>query len=72
MQLLAQRAPEVHIPHVYNTYKIGNVGYIVMDYIPGQTLGKCWATLSDEDRESIRSQLAFPILHHNMNSGTMS
>jgi hypothetical protein len=40
MQLLAQRAPEVPIPHVYNAYKINNIGYIVMEYVPGPTLGQ--------------------------------
>lgn len=57
MHLVAHKTPEVSIPRVYNAYKIGNMGYIVMDYIPGPTLAQCWTTLSVEDRETIQLQL---------------
>lgn len=57
MHLLAQEAPDVPVPHVCNAYKIGDVSYILMEYIPGPTLGKCWNTLSALEREAVASQI---------------
>jgi Phosphotransferase enzyme family len=45
------------VPRVYNAYKIGEVGHILMEYIPGATLGKCWARLSEVEKESVKTQL---------------
>lgn len=50
MHLLFREAPTVHVPHVYNAYKIGEVGYILMEYILGATLGKCWARLLEVEK----------------------
>lgn len=55
--LLRDRAPSVSVPVVYNAYQIGDVSYIVMDYIPGPTVGECWNTLPVEEKDSVISQL---------------
>lgn len=55
--LLRDQAPSVSVPAVYNAYRIGDVSYIVMEYIPGPTVGECWNTLSVEEKNSVISQL---------------
>lgn len=57
LALLCHRAPDIPVPRVYNAYQIGNVSYIVMDYIPGPTIGKCWDKLSTAVKKSVVSQL---------------
>ncbi|KAK2742899.1 hypothetical protein FQN57_005029 [Myotisia sp. PD_48] len=55
--LLHRRAPSVPVPRVYNAYQLGDVSYIVMDYIHGQSLGDCWNGLSEGEKRSVIAQL---------------
>lgn len=55
--MLAEKLPRLPVPRPYNAYKIGEVSYIVMDYVPGPTLAKCWKNLSQQERDSVVSQL---------------
>ncbi|PGH23290.1 hypothetical protein AJ80_02706 [Polytolypa hystricis UAMH7299] len=43
--MLAEQLPHLPVPRAYNAYKIGEVSYIIMDYVPGPTLAKCWKKL---------------------------
>jgi hypothetical protein len=57
MRLLRERAPSVPVPQVYNAYRIGNISYILMEFIPGQTARECWKTLSETEKDSVIAQL---------------
>ena len=57
LDLLSREAPDVSVPRVYNAYMIGKVSYIVMDYVPGQTLSRCWNDLSAAERNSVIDQI---------------
>ncbi|KAL9123519.1 MAG: hypothetical protein Q9217_007051, partial [Psora testacea] len=48
----------VPVPKVHCAFTRKGCTYIVMDYIPGQTLLAWWHTASAESKESIRRQLA--------------
>ncbi|OAX78200.1 hypothetical protein ACJ72_07493 [Emergomyces africanus] len=55
---LAEKLPRLlPVPRAYNAYNIGEVSYIIMDYVPGPTLAKCWKSLSPQARDSVVSQL---------------
>lgn len=55
--MLAKKLPDLPVPRVYNAYRIGEVSYIIMDYIPGLTVSKCWNELSSRDKDLIVCQL---------------
>jgi tRNA A-37 threonylcarbamoyl transferase component Bud32 len=56
LRLIAERAPSVPVPEVYNAYRINGLSYIVMEYIPGEDLG-CWDTFCAEEKQSVLCQL---------------
>ncbi|WEW56739.1 hypothetical protein PRK78_002189 [Emydomyces testavorans] len=55
--MLAERLPSLPIPRVHNAYRIGDISYIIMDYIPGLTAARSWKELSLQDRNLMISQL---------------
>ncbi|KAJ5150472.1 Aminoglycoside phosphotransferase [Penicillium coprophilum] len=55
----------IRVPRVYRTFQVedetqyfGTKGYIVMDFIPGQPLDKCWADLPSDNQRQIATQIA--------------
>ncbi|KAJ9219558.1 hypothetical protein DTO027B5_4826 [Paecilomyces variotii] len=68
LQLVASksniRAPRVHrsIHFNDNTKYFGMMGYIVMDYIDGEPLDRCWGDLSDEQKMDVAKQTAQMII----------
>ncbi|KAJ5853903.1 hypothetical protein N7534_006446 [Penicillium rubens] len=54
------RAPRVHRSFQVedDTQYFGTKGYIVMDFIPGQPLDKCWADLTSDNQRQIAIQIA--------------
>ena len=53
----------IRVPRVYRTFKRNITdtkirGYIVMDYIPGQTVEECWGSLNDSDKQDVAAQVA--------------
>ncbi|KAJ5248451.1 hypothetical protein N7489_002218 [Penicillium chrysogenum] len=54
------RAPRVHRSFQVedDTQYFGTKGYIVMDFIPGQPLDKCWADLTSNNQRQIAIQIA--------------
>jgi len=47
----------VPVPKIFNSYKIGDIAYIIMEYIKGKTLEELWEDLSNEERLTILSEL---------------
>jgi aminoglycoside phosphotransferase len=47
----------IPVPRVYCSFVHNNEAYIVMERMPGESIGKVWSTLSASDRESILAQL---------------
>ncbi|KAJ9410562.1 hypothetical protein DTO045G8_1468 [Paecilomyces variotii] len=68
LQLVASksniRAPRVHrsIHFNDNTKYFSMMGYIVMDYIDGEPLDRCWSDLSDEQKMDVAKQTAQMII----------
>ncbi|RAL00708.1 uncharacterized protein BO80DRAFT_382876, partial [Aspergillus ibericus CBS 121593] len=54
---LVRQSTSVPVPEVINAYMIEDVGFIVMQKIPGTLLAKCWDDLPDESQQSIMKQL---------------
>lgn len=54
---LVRKKTSVPVPRVFNAYTIGDIGFILMEKIPGVELEQCWEGLSRESKESIAKQL---------------
>lgn len=54
---LVSRRTGVPVPQVHNAYMVGDVGYILMDKVPGTPLTDYWDKMSDEEQGSIVEQL---------------
>ncbi|KAL2864275.1 aminoglycoside phosphotransferase family protein [Aspergillus lucknowensis] len=59
--LLAERS-QIPVPEVLSAYTIGDIGFILMTKIDGQTLGSCMDSMSPEDLSAISCQLKAYIL----------
>lgn len=59
--LLAARTT-VPVPEVISAYTIGDIGFILMTKIEGETLSSCWENTSHEQRQSIARQLKSYVL----------
>lgn len=62
---MVAKKTSIRVPKVYRSFNIDGgsglydtVGYIVMDYIDGPSLDKCWVGLSHTTREDIVEQVA--------------
>ncbi|KAJ5462988.1 kinase-like domain-containing protein [Penicillium sp. IBT 31633x] len=47
----------VPVPKGITAYTIGDIGFILMDKIDGETLGSCWDKISQEQHEAITREL---------------
>lgn len=63
MKLVSQRT-SIHLPRVYRSFTVygtggiyDSTGYIVMDYIDGVCLSKCWEKLLPNEREDVIRQV---------------
>ena len=63
MKLVSQRT-SIHLPRVYRSFTVygtggiyDSTGYIVMDYIDGICLSKCWEKLLPNEREDVIRQV---------------
>lgn len=63
MRLVSQRT-SIHLPRVYRSFTVygtggiyDSTGYIVMDYIDGICLSKCWEKLLPSEREDVIHQV---------------
>lgn len=54
---LVSRKTSVPVPQLHNAYMIGDVGYILMDKVPGTPLTNCWDNMSGEEQGSVVEQL---------------
>lgn len=54
---LVRKRTSVPVPRVLNAYAIDDVGFLVMEKVPGITLEQCWEGLSGDARRSIVRQL---------------
>lgn len=56
LKFIAEKT-SIPVPRVYCSFVHKNVAYILMERIQGQTLGSAWPTLSEDDKETIFTQL---------------
>ncbi|KAL3476661.1 kinase-like domain-containing protein [Aspergillus californicus] len=56
LMLLAAKTT-VPVPKVLSAYTIGDIGFILMSKIEGETLGSCWDSLSPEELHGVGRQL---------------
>lgn len=54
---LVRKHTSVPVPRVFNAYTVGNIGFILMEKMPGRQLDECWEYLSDSSKGSIANQL---------------
>ena len=57
MEYLKQHAPTIPVPKPLGLLASKDTGYIVMSFIPGQTVKAVWSTLSIEQKSSMKNQL---------------
>ncbi|KAF3492260.1 phosphotransferase family protein [Arthroderma uncinatum] len=59
--MYVHKSTNIPVPKVYALYDMNDVelemNYMVMEYIEGQTLESCWATLTDPQKEDIATTL---------------
>jgi aminoglycoside phosphotransferase (APT) family kinase protein len=67
---LVRKTTSVPVPQVLNAYMIGDIGFILMEKIPGEPLDKCWAHLSRDSMESITKQLHYYVQQWRKIEGT--
>ncbi|PLN79452.1 protein kinase-like protein [Aspergillus taichungensis] len=56
LYLLKERT-SVPVPRVLNAYVIGDIGFILMEKIPGKSLEDCWEDMAEVSQRSIVRQL---------------
>lgn len=54
---LVRKRTSVPVPKVFNAYAIDDVGFLVMDKMPGTSLERCWEGLYGDAKRSIVRQL---------------
>lgn len=54
---LVRKMTSVPVPRVFNAYTIGDIGFILMEKVPGVALERCWEGLDSDSRKSIARQL---------------
>lgn len=54
---LVRELTSIPVPKILNAYMIDDIGFRLMERVPGVSIGECWDDLSLASRESITEQL---------------
>jgi hypothetical protein len=52
--ILFQKTASVSVPYIHNIYKIGEVDYIIIEYIPESIFRECWGILSTAEKKFLK------------------